>query len=238
MMCEIYMLLWQSCMLLLHAWGACRLACAVSVCATRCYLLLMLLLWCDPYVILDVDGAAHAASLLQRLFHICSACAPPCSAVTCCGIPHPTSHALITHVHGRRVCRNEAYVGEVARADLTLRFFEFLDIQCPNNNIHNIRVCRALTDAGAVSTRHLSELNVPGKVCIHLLRMQSVRSDARSCLRPWTSILSLACEIDCAHEPACVLPAVAPPRSCSEAGPGDTTSVTLFGPQHHYSSKT
>ena len=82
---------------------------------------------------------------------------------------------------GRHVCRNEAYVGEVARADLTLRFFEFLDIQCPNNNIHNIRVCRALTAAGAVSTRHLSELNVPGKVCT---QCWSIKIDD-SCTQAW-----------------------------------------------------
>jgi serine/threonine-protein kinase ULK4 len=49
---------------------------------------------------------------------------------------------------------------------LVLRFFEFLDIQCPNNNIHNIRVCRVLAASGAISTEHLHSMDVAKKVCL------------------------------------------------------------------------
>ena len=61
-------------------------------------------------------------------------------------------------------CRNERYVKAVAERGLVMRFFDFLDIAHANNNIHNIRVCRVLVAAGAVSTQNLASLDVAGKV--------------------------------------------------------------------------
>lgn len=47
--------------------------------------------------------------------------------------------------------------------DMVHRFFEFLNIESPNNNIHNIRVCRILVATGGVSSRTLSDLQIPSK---------------------------------------------------------------------------
>lgn len=55
-------------------------------------------------------------------------------------------------------------MSDIARAGIVLRFFEFLDINCPNNNIHNIRVCRVLTATNAISTQHLYSMGVAQKV--------------------------------------------------------------------------
>ena len=67
-------------------------------------------------------------------------------------------------------CRNLNYVDAIVQhPDMVHRFFEFLNIESPNNNIHNIRVCRILVATGAVPSRTLSELQIPAKVCPEFL---------------------------------------------------------------------
>ena len=55
-------------------------------------------------------------------------------------------------------------MAQLAEVGLVLPFFEFLDIQCAKNNIHNIRVCRALVATGAVATEDLHRMDVAQKV--------------------------------------------------------------------------
>lgn len=57
--------------------------------------------------------------------------------------------------------------------DMVHRFFEFLNIESPNNNIHNIRVCRILVATGGVSSRTLSDLQIPSKARPHPLALCS-----------------------------------------------------------------
>jgi len=53
----------------------------------------------------------------------------------------------------------------VNHPEMVHRFFEFLNIESPNNNIHNIRVCRILVATSAVTSRTLSDLQIPAKAC-------------------------------------------------------------------------
>ena len=44
------------------------------------------------------------------------------------------------------------------------RFFEWLSIDHPHNNVHNIRLCRLITQSGALSARELADLRVVDRV--------------------------------------------------------------------------
>ena len=60
--------------------------------------------------------------------------------------------------------RSDKHVAAVKQAGIELKFFEFLRVDCPNNNVHNIRVCRSLVASGAVSTADLSAYEAASKV--------------------------------------------------------------------------
>ena len=49
------------------------------------------------------------------------------------------------------------------------RFFEWLSIDHPHNNVHNIRLCRLITQSGALSARELADLRVVDRVSAAIL---------------------------------------------------------------------
>jgi serine/threonine-protein kinase ULK4 len=53
---------------------------------------------------------------------------------------------------------------EVISLGLAPRFFEFLSLDCTNNNVHNVRLCLALSRCKALSTMTLWQYNAPEKV--------------------------------------------------------------------------
>lgn len=53
---------------------------------------------------------------------------------------------------------------EVIALGLAPRFFEFLSLECTNNNVHNVRLCLALARCSALSTSTLWDYNAPEKV--------------------------------------------------------------------------
>jgi serine/threonine-protein kinase ULK4 len=57
------------------------------------------------------------------------------------------------------------YVAVVEDLSLSATFFEFLSLEHPNNNVHNIRLCRQLMLAGCLSHAQLLELRAADKVC-------------------------------------------------------------------------
>lgn len=59
---------------------------------------------------------------------------------------------------------NPQFVGGVQRLGLTTAFFEFLSLEHPNNNVHNIRLCRQLVAAGCLTSAQLVELDVAEQV--------------------------------------------------------------------------
>lgn len=56
----------------------------------------------------------------------------------------------------------------VEEAGLNNRFFEFLSIESPNNNIHNIRVCRMIVWRGEITAQQLKALDACDKVCARI----------------------------------------------------------------------
>ena len=52
----------------------------------------------------------------------------------------------------------------IAQHEMINCFFEFLSIDSPNNNIHNIRVCRILIATGVVPSDTLQHLHIASKV--------------------------------------------------------------------------
>jgi serine/threonine-protein kinase ULK4 len=59
---------------------------------------------------------------------------------------------------------NPNYVQHVERLGLARGFFDFLSLEHPNNNVHNIRLCRQLVSAGSMSSRDLHQQEVADKV--------------------------------------------------------------------------
>jgi serine/threonine-protein kinase ULK4 len=59
---------------------------------------------------------------------------------------------------------NSGYVSEVERLQLSHCFFEFLRLEHPNNNVHNIKLCRQLMISGSLSHEQLLELAAADKV--------------------------------------------------------------------------
>lgn len=71
--------------------------------------------------------------------------------------------------------RNPKYVEDVERANLVTRFFHFLSIESPSNNIHNIRVCRMIVTGRSISTQQLINMRVAEKVS-HVLEYAHAHS--------------------------------------------------------------
>jgi hypothetical protein len=65
---------------------------------------------------------------------------------------------------GSKRCRSPAYVGLLDCPRLVPRLFEFLSLDSPNNNIHNIRVCRIMVTQQVVSSQELAAMDVAEKV--------------------------------------------------------------------------
>jgi serine/threonine-protein kinase ULK4 len=59
---------------------------------------------------------------------------------------------------------NSSYVSVVESLQLSHCFFEFLTLEHPNNNVHNIRLCRQLMISGSLSHEQLLELGAADKV--------------------------------------------------------------------------
>lgn len=59
---------------------------------------------------------------------------------------------------------NSGFVGQVQRMGLAPLFFEFLSLEHANNNVHNIRLCRALVMAGGMGAAQLQALGAADKV--------------------------------------------------------------------------
>ena len=68
----------------------------------------------------------------------------------------------------------------VSKHDMVHRFFEFLSIDSPNNNIHNIRVCRILVATSVVTSQTLRDLHIPEKV--NSLYMPTTMNCVRWCM--------------------------------------------------------
>ena len=58
---------------------------------------------------------------------------------------------------------NSGFVGQVQALGLAPLFFEFLSLEHANNNVHNIRLCRALVMAGGMSAAQLQALGAADK---------------------------------------------------------------------------
>lgn len=59
---------------------------------------------------------------------------------------------------------NSSYVSVVDELELSQCFFDFLTLEHPNNNVHNIRLCRQLVLSGCISTTQLLQLQAADKV--------------------------------------------------------------------------
>jgi len=59
---------------------------------------------------------------------------------------------------------NPNYVQHVEQLGLAPSFFDFLSLEHPNNNVHNIRLCRQLVSAGSMSGKDLHRRAVADKV--------------------------------------------------------------------------
>ncbi len=59
------------------------------------------------------------------------------------------------------------YVSAVEQLGLAPSFFSFLSLEHPNNNVHNIRLCRQLVLSGSLAAHTLLELGAADKVCVH-----------------------------------------------------------------------
>jgi serine/threonine-protein kinase ULK4 len=59
---------------------------------------------------------------------------------------------------------NSSYVSVVDELGLSQCFFDFLTLDHPNNNVHNIRLCRQLALSGCISTQQLLQLRAADKV--------------------------------------------------------------------------
>jgi len=59
---------------------------------------------------------------------------------------------------------DSSYVSVVDELELSQCFFEFLTLDHPNNNVHNIRLCRQLVVSGCIDTQQLGQLKAADKV--------------------------------------------------------------------------
>jgi serine/threonine-protein kinase ULK4 len=59
---------------------------------------------------------------------------------------------------------NSSYVSVVDELELSQCFFDFLTLEHPNNNVHNIRLCRQLVLSGCICTSQLLQLQAADKV--------------------------------------------------------------------------
>ncbi|KIY97924.1 hypothetical protein MNEG_10040 [Monoraphidium neglectum] len=60
---------------------------------------------------------------------------------------------------------NSGFVGQVRALGLAPLFFDYLSLEHANNNVHNIRLCRALVMAGGMGAAQLQALGAADKVC-------------------------------------------------------------------------
>lgn len=71
---------------------------------------------------------------------------------------------------------NSSYVSVVESLQLSHCFFEFLTLEHPNNNVHNIRLCRQLIISGSLSHKQLMDHGAADKVsrlCLHHVQCQA-----------------------------------------------------------------
>eukprot|EP00892_Ulva_mutabilis_P008231 jgi/Ulvmu1/5780/UM025_0034.1 len=115
--------------------------------------------------------------------------------------------------------RETRYVEAVIKhPDMVHRFFEFLNIDSPNNNIHNIRVCRTLVATSAVTSRTLNELQIPAKVARVLT--YAYENHVQAFLEPTAELCLALLERDAtdpAHQDPLRAPGAAPPAASSAA---------------------
>lgn len=109
---------------------------------------------------------------------------PPCMMFLRVASVHPNNlhawHVCSTHItHAGRLAAaaaalvqllggildvNASYVCVVDELGLSQSFFDFLTLDHPNNNVHNIRLCRQLVLSGCISTQQLLQLRATDKV--------------------------------------------------------------------------
>ena len=74
-------------------------------------------------------------------------------------VHHTPPHQLL----GGLLEVNQGYVRDIEQMGLASQFFDFLSLEHANNNVHNIRLCRQVVSAGAMTASELLELQVlPG----------------------------------------------------------------------------
>lgn len=71
---------------------------------------------------------------------------------------------LIQQLLGGILDVNSSYVSVVDELELSQCFFDFLTLEHPNNNVHNIRLCRQLVLSGCITTTQLRQLQAADKV--------------------------------------------------------------------------
>lgn len=59
---------------------------------------------------------------------------------------------------------NLSFVHDVEELALAPAFFNFLSLEHPNNNVHNVRLCRQIISAGSLPVSTLLDMQVPDKV--------------------------------------------------------------------------
>ena len=59
---------------------------------------------------------------------------------------------------------NPSYVRVMESMGLAAQFFDFLELEHANNNVHNIRLCRQIVAAGTMPIKDLERMQVGGKV--------------------------------------------------------------------------
>lgn len=73
---------------------------------------------------------------------------------------------------------NSSYVSVVDELGLSQCFFDFLTLDHPNNNVHNIRLCRQLALSGCISTQQLLQLRAADKVGGGALGSEQLKSSS------------------------------------------------------------
>lgn len=74
--------------------------------------------------------------------------------------------AVLVQLLGGILDVNASYVCVVDDLGLSQSFFDFLTLDHPNNNVHNIRLCRQLVLSGCISTQQLLQLRATDKVSV------------------------------------------------------------------------
>ena len=74
-------------------------------------------------------------------------------------------------------------MADVAAAGLAARFFEWLSIAHPHNNVHNIRLCRLVADARVLPPAALAQLQAVDRVrCLPGCPGHGVRRGQPACM--------------------------------------------------------